>query len=92
METAKISGPEHLDHARTSDDNEPSGKNQKTRVSAAEENAWNQSISVLLSKPILALEFSILKMQVGAPTVMAPHSNKPEVGDGRNRFRPFFFW
>ena len=90
VEMAKISGP--IDHARSSDNNEPSDINQNTRVSAAEENAWNQSISVLLSKPILALEFNLLKMQVEAPTVMVPRSNKPEVGNGRSRFRPFFFW
>jgi len=78
VETAKISGPS--ERARSSDGNEPSDINQNIRVSAAEENGWNQSISVPLSKPIFALEFSLLKMQVEAPTVVVPHSNKPEVG------------
>lgn len=74
MEVAKISGPRHLDHARSCDENEPSDLNQNT-MSVAEENAWNQSISLLLSKPILALEFSPLKMQVDAPTVVVPPSS-----------------
>ncbi|XP_050224358.1 protein NEOXANTHIN-DEFICIENT 1 isoform X2 [Mercurialis annua] len=35
------------------------------------DNGQNLSISVMLSKPILALEFSCLKMQVKAPTVVS---------------------
>lgn len=35
------------------------------------------SISVLLSKPILALEFNCLKMKVEAPTVVTNHSKNP---------------
>lgn len=35
------------------------------------EDARNLSISVMLSKPILALEFNCLKMQVEAPTVVS---------------------
>ncbi|KAG5530335.1 hypothetical protein RHGRI_025320 [Rhododendron griersonianum] len=38
------------------------------------QNERNLSISVLLSKPILALEFNCLKMQVEAPTIVCPCS------------------
>ncbi|GMP82197.1 hypothetical protein CsSME_00036620 [Camellia sinensis var. sinensis] len=38
------------------------------------ENERNLSISVMLSKPILALEFNCLKMQVGAPIIVFPCS------------------
>lgn len=41
-------------------ENEPSDLNHKT-MSVAEENAWNQSISLLLSKPILALNSVLSK-------------------------------
>lgn len=34
---------------------------------------WNRCISVLLSKPILALKFNMLKMEVHAPSVVIPH-------------------
>lgn len=34
------------------------------------DNKRNLSISIMLSKPILALEFSCLKMKVDAPTVV----------------------
>lgn len=91
MNTAKISGPGPLDGAKSCDENEPGDENQRAKLSAAEENAMNQCISVLLSKPILALQFNLLKMQVEAPTVVDPHSKKPEVGDSRTGFRPFFF-
>lgn len=37
-------------------------------------NARDRSISVLLSKPLLALEFNFLKMQVEAPTVVGNNS------------------
>lgn len=38
------------------------------------DNERNLTVSVLLSKPILALEFNCLKMQVEAPTVVSPCS------------------
>ncbi|ONK74753.1 uncharacterized protein A4U43_C03F9800 [Asparagus officinalis] len=83
VNTAKISGPGPLDGANSWDENEPGDENQLTELSAAEENEVDQCISVLLSKPILALQFNLLKMQVEAPTVVDPHSKKPEVGDSR---------
>ncbi|XP_078161670.1 protein NEOXANTHIN-DEFICIENT 1 isoform X2 [Carex rostrata] len=45
----------------------------------SEEEAQTRSISVLLSKPILALKFSFLKMWVGAPKIVVPMSRKNEV-------------
>lgn len=38
------------------------------------DNGQNLIMSVMLSKPILALEFNCLKMQVEAPTVVSPSS------------------
>lgn len=40
------------------------------------DNGENISMSVMLSKPILALEFSCLKMKVEAPIVVSPCSTK----------------
>lgn len=40
-----------------------------------EENSRKLSISVLLSKPVLALEFNCLKMQVEEPVVISPSPN-----------------
>jgi len=42
--------------------------------------AQSQSISVLLSKPIFALEFSSLRMHVDAPKIFVPQCKKKEVG------------
>ena len=42
--------------------------------------AQSQSISVLLSKPIFALEFSSLRMHVDAPKIVVPQCKKKEVG------------
>ncbi|PKU70444.1 hypothetical protein MA16_Dca013480 [Dendrobium catenatum] len=39
-----------------------------------EDKTLNQCISILLSKPVLALEFNFLKMQVNAPTLVVSHS------------------
>ncbi|CAI0463710.1 unnamed protein product [Linum tenue] len=44
--------------------------------SAAVDSNPNLTLSVLLSKPILALEFSSLEMKVGAPLVVVPHFSK----------------
>ncbi|CAN6298909.1 unnamed protein product [Urochloa humidicola] len=46
----------------------------------ADSDARSESISVLLSKPIFALEFSSLRMHVDAPKIVAPHCKKKEVG------------
>uniref|UniRef100_A0A5B7A846 Uncharacterized protein n=1 Tax=Davidia involucrata TaxID=16924 RepID=A0A5B7A846_DAVIN len=45
-----------------------------TTTREVRENERNLSISVMLSKPILALEFNCLKMQVEAPIVVSPCS------------------
>ncbi|XP_062201019.1 protein NEOXANTHIN-DEFICIENT 1-like isoform X2 [Phragmites australis] len=42
----------------------------------ADSDAQNQSISVLLSRPIFALEFSSLRMHVDAPKIVVPHCKK----------------
>ncbi|KDO83184.1 hypothetical protein CISIN_1g0378842mg, partial [Citrus sinensis] len=41
------------------------------------ENGRNLSISVMLSKPIIALEFNCLKMRVEAPIVVSNCSESP---------------
>lgn len=81
VEAAKISGPMKVNFTKSSDDDELSDNNLNSTVSTAEEDEWTRSISVLLSKPILALEFSQLKMQVEAPTIVVPHSNYTDLGD-----------
>jgi hypothetical protein len=43
------------------------------------EEAQKRSILVLLSKPILALKFSFLRMWVGAPKIVVPVPRKNEV-------------
>ncbi|KAK4753651.1 hypothetical protein SAY87_001755 [Trapa incisa] len=45
----------------------------------SEDNAQNLSLLVMLSKPLLALEFSRLKMQVEAPVVIS-HSSEMSLG------------
>lgn len=81
VEAAKISGPMKVNFTKSSDDDELSDNNLNTTVSTAEEDEWTRSISVLLSKPILALEFSQLKMQVEAPTIVVPRINYTDLGD-----------
>lgn len=46
----------------------------------AESDLQNQSILVLLSRPILTLEFNSLRMHVDAPKIVVPQSKKKEVG------------
>uniref|UniRef100_A0A0A9DBS9 Uncharacterized protein n=1 Tax=Arundo donax TaxID=35708 RepID=A0A0A9DBS9_ARUDO len=45
----------------------------------ADSDAQNESISVLLSRPIFALEFNSLRMHVDAPKIVVPHCKKKEV-------------
>ncbi|KAL6883521.1 hypothetical protein ACP4OV_010935 [Aristida adscensionis] len=45
----------------------------------AESDAQNQSISVLLSRPIFALEFSSLRMHVDAPKIVVPQCKTKKV-------------
>ncbi|KAK4358947.1 hypothetical protein RND71_021176 [Anisodus tanguticus] len=61
---AKVSGPSALDA-----DKENSTENQSSNVESGTKR--NSSISVMLSKPILALEFNHMKMRVEAPTTVA---------------------
>ncbi|XP_058102973.1 protein NEOXANTHIN-DEFICIENT 1 isoform X5 [Magnolia sinica] len=77
VEPAKISGPTtalQSDEGRSFD--EPSfNSNDDLRDVFAENDSLNRSISVLLSKPIFALEFNSLKMQVDAPTIVSQRSD-----------------
>ncbi|PWZ54663.1 Protein NEOXANTHIN-DEFICIENT 1 [Zea mays] len=47
---------------------------------AADLDARSHSISVLLSRPIFALEFSSLRMHVDAPRTVVPHRDEKKVG------------
>uniref|UniRef100_A0ACD5TNW8 Uncharacterized protein n=1 Tax=Avena sativa TaxID=4498 RepID=A0ACD5TNW8_AVESA len=63
---------------------EPKGSSDSKNGSArsddvAESDTQRQSVLVLLSRPILALEFSSLLMHVDAPKIVAPHPKKKEV-------------
>ncbi|KAK8477183.1 hypothetical protein V6N13_102469 [Hibiscus sabdariffa] len=66
---AKISGPSPLKKERNSE-------SESTEFTAEEatDNGRNLSISVMLSKPILALEFNCLEMQVEAPIILSNNS------------------
>ncbi|XP_047096111.1 protein NEOXANTHIN-DEFICIENT 1 isoform X2 [Lolium rigidum] len=68
---AKIWNPRTAEPQECSD-----GKNGSV---VAESDAQRQSVLVLLSRPILALEFSSLLMRVDAPKTVPPHSKKKEV-------------
>ncbi|KAJ4711496.1 Protein NEOXANTHIN-DEFICIENT 1 [Melia azedarach] len=73
VEPAKVSGPSFALK-------EDSQHNCQTISSANEElrdNGRNLSISVMLSKPIMALEFNCLKMRVEAPLVVSNCSESP---------------
>lgn len=68
MEPAKVSGPSPIkckDYA-----SETTDFTDEELV----DNRRNLSISVMLSKPILALEFNCLEMQVEAPTILPNNS------------------
>ncbi|MCE2055309.1 Protein NEOXANTHIN-DEFICIENT 1 [Datura stramonium] len=66
VKPAKVSGPSALDA-----DKENSSEDQRSNVESAPTGTKrNFSISVMLSKPILALEFNHLKMRVEAPTTV----------------------
>ncbi|KAF0930990.1 hypothetical protein E2562_038555 [Oryza meyeriana var. granulata] len=55
----------------------PDGKiSSKDSGLLAELDAQKQTVLVLLSKPILALEFNSLQMNVDAPKIVVPHSKK----------------
>uniref|UniRef100_A0ACD5U5P8 Uncharacterized protein n=1 Tax=Avena sativa TaxID=4498 RepID=A0ACD5U5P8_AVESA len=72
---AKIWSPRTTEPKGCSD-----GKNGSTGSGdVAESDAQKQSVLVLLSRPILALEFSSLLMHVDAPKIVASHPKKKEV-------------
>ncbi|XP_062205682.1 protein NEOXANTHIN-DEFICIENT 1-like isoform X2 [Phragmites australis] len=77
--------PARIWSSRTTDPQESSdGKISRAGSNVlADSDAQNQSISVLLSRPIFALEFNSLKMHVDAPKIFVPHSKK-EVGISSN--------
>ncbi|KAA8529996.1 hypothetical protein F0562_034400 [Nyssa sinensis] len=75
VQAAKVSGPS----LTAKDDTEKSSDCQSfdmmdSTTREIGENERNLIISVMLSKPILALEFNCLKMQVDAPLVVSPFS------------------
>ncbi|XP_077227595.1 protein NEOXANTHIN-DEFICIENT 1 [Tasmannia lanceolata] len=82
VEPAKISGPNTT--PRNDQDISPINpdfySSDLTNGASPENNVLKRTISVLLSKPILALEFNSLKMQVEAPSVVTLTSKKA-VGD-----------
>ncbi|KAG1368261.1 putative protein NEOXANTHIN-DEFICIENT 1 [Cocos nucifera] len=80
VEAAKISKPKTID---ADDGHDTKFSNQGSNC-FAEDEAWNRSISVLLSKPILALEFNFLKMQVEAPAVLVSHLKKNQLEESRS--------
>ncbi|RRT33404.1 hypothetical protein BHE74_00056983, partial [Ensete ventricosum] len=70
VKAAKVSRPRIIQLDEFSTDIRAKEKNVDDRLSTENEER-NRSIAVLLSKPIMALEFNLLKMQVEAPTVVA---------------------
>lgn len=73
VKTAKVSGPITAINnggEKTSDSQDQNSEDSPTNK-PAESNASERSISVLLSKPLLALQFNFLRMQVEAPTLVA---------------------
>ena len=75
MQPAKVSGPTLI---LNNDRGRPSEHGSCNSVDSTtgdhRDNGENLCLSVMLSKPILAFEFSCLKMQVEAPTVVSPIS------------------
>ncbi|XP_057496938.1 protein NEOXANTHIN-DEFICIENT 1-like isoform X2 [Actinidia eriantha] len=81
VQPAKVSGPP----ADPNNDTEPLSESRSSSfvdpvARELGENERNLGISVMLSKPILALEFSCLKMQVEAPIIVSSHSNNTSKG------------
>lgn len=77
VDPAKLSGPTAA--AENGQNKRSSGlsfNDNDLGVVFPESDALNRSISILLSKPILALEFNSLKMLVNAPTTVSWESKK----------------
>ncbi|KAJ3682221.1 hypothetical protein LUZ60_014794 [Juncus effusus] len=71
--------PARISHSTMNQENQENIQNNISADISSEQEAQERSISVLLSKPILALKFSSLKMHVGAPSNFFPLSGKNEV-------------
>ncbi|KAJ0038088.1 hypothetical protein Pint_23811 [Pistacia integerrima] len=67
VETAKVSGPSFAPKEDTENLHQTANSTTEELIDSER----NFSISVMLSKPIIALEFSCLKMRVEAPIVVA---------------------
>lgn len=78
MEAAKISRPMIAKATITEPENSFDDFKAKEKglgdILATEDVGRNRSIEVLLSKPVMALEFNFLKMQVEAPKVVHSES------------------
>ncbi|KAF5199343.1 Neoxanthin-deficient [Thalictrum thalictroides] len=76
VKIAKVSGqiPTVTDDREESSDLQSSNSINSPFAGLSENETRQRSISVLLSKPLLALQFSFLRMQVEAPTVVVCHS------------------
>lgn len=75
MHPAKVSGPSPVstnENEQSSDSHCYHTQNQKEIT----DNVQNLTRAVMLSKPILALEFSSMKMQVEAPVVISKYLKK----------------
>lgn len=48
------------------------------KISSPDSDAQKQSISVLLSRPIFALEFNSLRMHVDAPKIVVPDCKRKD--------------
>ncbi|KAG0496032.1 hypothetical protein HPP92_000640 [Vanilla planifolia] len=67
---AVVCGPTKAGIDEYRDENSESQLRNKASV---EDEALNRCMSIMLSKPVLALQFNFLEMQVDAPTIVAPH-------------------
>ncbi|PIA26091.1 hypothetical protein AQUCO_10000033v1 [Aquilegia coerulea] len=76
VKTAKVSGPisTATDDGEKSSDQQSSISTSSPFIGLSESETRQRSLSVLLSKPLLALQFSFLRMQVEAPTVVVCRS------------------
>lgn len=79
VKVAELSSHAGDDEGREDDPEHGSYRAAMESTHGLTENQRNLSLSVMLSKPILALEFSCLKMQVEAPVVIS-HGKEPSPG------------
>lgn len=69
VKAAKVRGPAKTDLDKGGNNLKSNYNNPDDSISLEDE-AWSRSISVLLSKPILALEFNRLTMRVDMPSIV----------------------